>query len=198
MTPKRSARGCSFASRNAPASRQTIFRGLVSFFRSGCLTDHEFSCEGPVEAASQHRGPAPSLLFTTAGAGPRSTTSPNDVRGPSSAATRSWAAASQHESFIRSKYGDERVSSNASVGYSKLKTGMSSRRKYRQCPCLLVRLYERPANDFAVEHRHDVLDLVSVRITCTAGRAADYGGNSRRSNAQPGLLEYLPNDGNAR
>jgi hypothetical protein len=35
-----------------------------------CLTDNEFSCEGPVElAASTTAGPRPSMLFTTAGAG---------------------------------------------------------------------------------------------------------------------------------
>ena len=40
----------------------------------GELTDHEFSC-APVAATDEHAaGPRPSLLFTTMGAGPRSTT----------------------------------------------------------------------------------------------------------------------------
>jgi len=46
------------------------------------LTDHGFSCEARVElAASTAAGPRPSLLFTTAGAGPRSATFPAAVAG---------------------------------------------------------------------------------------------------------------------
>jgi len=54
------------------------------------LTDNEFSCEGPLRPpVSTTAGPRSSLLFTTAGAGPRAPTSPVPTRGPSSAATRS-------------------------------------------------------------------------------------------------------------
>jgi len=54
------------------------------------LTDNEFSCEGPLSPpGSAAAGPPPSSLFTTTGAGTRTPTSPSDVRGPSSAATRS-------------------------------------------------------------------------------------------------------------
>jgi hypothetical protein len=46
------------------------------------LTDHEFSCEGPVElAASTAAGRRPSLLFITMGAAPRTPTSPVVTRG---------------------------------------------------------------------------------------------------------------------